>query len=1291
MGYRFSHSLVFLGVIQAVFGNSDNVAIVSSKGNCPASTESCFTLASCLQNTTACLINNSVVTFSLGDHFTEELRGFITIERRENLTLKVEHSGSGQVTALANIHCSNGIGFAFLKMENFTIVGLRFLNCGAPIPNRVYYEARQRQTDTYYLFFEGTKAALFMVNIFNLVIDDLHVNNSDGYGLFIMNALGTSSISNSQFSYSNHRALHYHQYNVEYCDSRHTPNITSCTGGNLVVLFQDEPFGCPDAYGRLPTYFLQIVNTTFSYGVNLDYFVVEDPPPYYMYNAGGLSIFTGQITYSLGVHVSSIVSSNNMAHNGANAVVYIHDIKGVDVVVHIDGSTFTNGNADFKISSNVAFAGGLYVYYGSCTCDLDYIEPCRTMRRMDIREFVLTNSTFINNHGFQGGALYLQSVVDDENLDARGEKMNFSIAGCRVLNNTGYAGIIKVTEDRTSTNSIYRIELKLCHTLISNNVLMELVQTNLLTRLPADRNTLSTVGIFSRAYACYFCNNTISHNVLVGLHLEFSEVDFHRDSFIFGNNIVGGFGGGIRIYHGGILRLWGDGTLHIANNSADFGGGIYVDHFFTFHKKGCFFDIGIPEEQLSGPKRVKLWNNEAKIAGNSIYGGYIDNCWVITSPIQGRSPGFPGVEAFPKLFDIPRNNSLTEVTSDIRNLCFCDIESKSPRCELKEKQVVIFPGQEITIPAVAVGQLNGTTPSVVLSEIAIQAHSIASIGDQQDVQQLSTVCGDLHYLIKATENSNIQINLQTSYEREQRPTQSLGNALRLYVNVTSCPMGFVQRNEDVEQGCDCIDFLRERGVTCRVSDLTFELTPPLWVGYDSARQLIFSHNSCPFDYCNTSTRVFVISDTDKLCQFQRSGILCGSCKQGLSIVFGTSKCRKCPNAYSALILVFILAGLALVLTLIYLDLTVADGTLNGLILYANIVRIHHAIIFPPGHTNIVTVLLAWLNLDLGVEVCFYDGFDAHTRTWLQYVFPVYVWIIILLIISLGWHFTIVARIVGSNSIPVLATLLLMSYTKLQRTILESLSFTRVDSHLGHSFYVWLYDGNVLYSDVKHIFLVLTACAFAVGFVIPFTLIVICGPLLQMLCSRFMLKAKLTAINDVYQGPYKTKYRWWTGAMLVVRTILILFFTVNIFGSQRLNYLFIVTVCVLLLGVMWNIGTVYKNWWVNAVESFYIVNLTLLAAWCEYNRQISPTYTEDQSIIAYVLIGSALSVFITIAIARVIVKVKNVIIAKRKQLAPNEHQLVDVPVNVEGVAAVPPTVSYVKLTNSETESETMVTE
>ena len=102
--------------------------------------------------------------------------------------------------------------------------------------------------------------------------------------------------------------------------------------------------------------------------------------------------------------------------------------------------------------------------------------------------------------------------------------------------------------------------------------------------LHAERSILSTVGIFDQT--CHFINNTISQNSVTGLceiallgfhtglHLEGTVVDFHGDSFIVGNNIVGGLGGGMRILHDGFARLWHDGTLIIANNSADFGGGI---------------------------------------------------------------------------------------------------------------------------------------------------------------------------------------------------------------------------------------------------------------------------------------------------------------------------------------------------------------------------------------------------------------------------------------------------------------------------------------------------------------------------------------------------------------------------------------------------------------------------------------------------------------------------------------------------------------------------------------------
>ena len=42
--------------------------------------------------------------------------------------------------------------------------------------------------------------------------------------------------------------------------------------------------------------------------------------------------------------------------------------------------------------------------------------------------------------------------------------------------------------------------------------------------------------------------------------------------------------------------------------------------------------------------------------------------------------------------------------------------------------------------------------------------------------------------------------------------------------------------------------------------------------------------------------------------------------------------------------------------------------------------------------------IAWLNLDLGIETCLYDGMDAYAKTWLQFLFPAYIWTIVIIII-----------------------------------------------------------------------------------------------------------------------------------------------------------------------------------------------------------------------------------------------------------------------------------------------------
>ena len=84
--------------------------------------------------------------------------------------------------------------------------------------------------------------------------------------------------------------------------------------------------------------------------------------------------------------------------------------------------------------------------------------------------------------------------------------------------------------------------------------------------------------------------------------------------------------------------------------------------------------------------------------------------------------------------------------------------------------------------------------------------------------------------------------------------------------------------------------------------------------------------------------------------------------------------------------------------------------------------------------------MAWLNLDVGITTCFYDGMNAYVKAWLQFVFPVYIWLIAAMIIILSRRYSTVTRVVGRNAVKVLTTLFFLSYAKLLQSIITALSF-----------------------------------------------------------------------------------------------------------------------------------------------------------------------------------------------------------------------------------------------------------
>ena len=349
---------------------------------------------------------------------------------------------------------------------------------------------------------------------------------------------------------------------------------------------------------------------------------------------------------------------------------------------------------------------------------------------------------------------------------------------------------------------------------------------------------------------------------------------------------------------------------------------------------------------------------------------------------------------------------------------------------------------------------------------------------------------------------------------------------------------------------------------------------------------------------------FALNNTDQQCDHNRSGLLCGQCRKGLSVVLGgTSECQECSNGYLALLIPFSLAGIALLVVLFLLRFTVNYGTLNGLIFYANAVQAIRANFFPSGDTNILTVFIAWLNLDLGIETCFYSEMDAYGKTWLQFAFPLYIWALSGLIIVISSRSRRVTKFLGSNPIAVLATLFLISYLKVLRTIVTVFATTTLDYPDNVLRKVWLLDGNVMFSNWKYLILFLFALTIFVVLFIPYTILLVSGQWLMSFSHWKLLSwansPRLRALLDAYYAPYKDSHRYWTGLLLLFRIALaIVYYLLVTYNSLPVRAFAtaspIVGIVFLCLIWGWVVGGVYRSWPLNLLEGSFLVNLGLLS-------------------------------------------------------------------------------------------------
>ena len=403
------------------------------------------------------------------------------------------------------------------------------------------------------------------------------------------------------------------------------------------------------------------------------------------------------------------------------------------------------------------------------------------------------------------------------------------------------------------------------------------------------------------------------------------------------------------------------------------------------------------------------------------------------------------------------------------------------------------------------------------------------------------------------------------------------------------------------------------------------------------------HPQCPLNYCTKRRKHINLNNPDEQCRPNRRGLLCSSCKDGFSLILGSSQCKKCSNRYLALFIPFALAGVALVILLFILNMTVTTGTLHGLIFYANIVAANYQIFFPPEFNIVAKIFIAWLNLDLGIETCFFHGMDAYSKLWLQFVFPLYIWVIVGFLIYISRQSQRVTQFLGSNPVAVLDTLFLLSYTKLLRTIITTLSLTTLSHPNNNGSVVWLYDPSI--SALKLVPFISIAVVFLVFLLLPYTLLLLLGQWLwtENACCLLApwnkyprLKLRLKTILDPYHAPYKSECRYWTGLFLLFRCFLFLVSAFNISGDKNSANLLVILIIVGASFVVFGLsGRVYKSWCLNALELSFLLNLCVFSAGT-YHVNLT---RGDQAVIAYISVGIAFLTFVGIVAYHAYLRIK----------------------------------------------------
>lgn len=1100
----------------------------------------------------------------------------------ENLTISGENSSSAVIT------CTSGVGLAFINISNLQLNNLEVRECGLVGENLdEAVNITQKMITQFFGVANGTQVAVFISNILDLNMDGIVITNTTGLGLVGINILGSSNITNCEFSYNRQQYQSCAFPNM----SELTMNVGERIGGGAYFLYQDTIDSDPTKCDPYPLHSLDITDCSFlsnsecsiasiieiTYRNSLD----AQSVGYIIGGGGGMSVVFAQACYGINVTTSHTVFQGNTATYGSGAKVGISQQVAFSYAI-FDNCLFTdNGYLSNEFSIEFPSHGGALTVVN----DIINPNPDNVFFFSMNREvgMVARNSNFTNNGAIDGGAVAIISLATTS-LAIISENANFLFDNCIFSGNRATRGAAIFLVETKLSAMIPGIAVSMKDVTITENNLAQLGSL-------ASPSSADSAAIFEARSVnitlygeCAFTDNIGSG--LLGIN---SIIGIAGDVSISNNTAL--YGGGITLRISFIIML-PNSSLDISNNVARiYGGGLYVNQlidsplpitsdcflYFNYEQFNFCQDCDFTNQKFF----VRLANNTAMRAG-TIFGSALVTC--------------PWSQSLQLTFD--NTNVL-----DILNTHFSDYFHITPdpigidnvrtpvskvSIEDQEAEYEVAPGEILDLlirPEDNLGQSVATIIGVYADlDQAISQDFLPTFGGVSPISGYNADSNSSTPLVLLGEQNITASLVVYSLDVGYRPVQ-----IRLVVTLQECPFGFTY-DAEIRQ-CVCSDELLKRGVVCDSTNLTVTIPSGVWVGpVDSER---FGVGNCIRGLCvpgETNLSVKNDPDYDAQCRpdLNRGGVLCGSCREGYSHVFGSPRCIKCTNASVPIIFLFLVLGGLIIAFLVIFPVNISSGYLNGILFWANIVDLYDRILEPSGVKSKTTVgvLANWITLNWGIETCFHVGMSPLEQSWWELSFPIYLFILMLIVRGV---FKLKCCRVRSKTafatIEAFATLLIMCYVSILQSSFQLIGTARIDTDDDERSIRWVGDPTLRYFRGSHGFVAFVATLYIIFYVIPIPIILLFPTLLY---SNRCLK-RYKPFYDALWNPFKPKFRFWLGLRLIFRWGP---FIVASFAPPPMSTFVTAFFLVVLLYVQLQFQP-FQSKIVNTIDSLLLVNLVLL--------------------------------------------------------------------------------------------------